>query len=298
MSKVQINNQKLNKTAIVAAASALAVLLMSFLAAPFIRVFALTAKSLVYWSVGVLLIASLSVFNLSIASIYVGSVWMTLGLYNEFEKRGMSWKKTSLAAILFGFLSAVIGLFIIADQKMQIADHLNSFIIPLENALKGKMSSDEIIKLNIGQYLIGIFASALAATISLAIMFENQIFKLFNMQREKISTSIKWIEFKVPEIFIWSTLISLFLVLIDFQFFVKSVSLKVIASNVLIFCSVVLFFQGLAIVEYILRFYGLKGLIKILIYFIVLGWMGPAVIALGITDYWMDFRKKLRLQLK
>lgn len=92
MAQAQQNNS-FNKTVSLAAVTTAALLMFSFFGAPFVRVLASTVRSSVFWCVGVLLVATLFVFNLSIASIYVGAVWMTLGFYSELEKRGLSWKK-------------------------------------------------------------------------------------------------------------------------------------------------------------------------------------------------------------
>ncbi len=293
MAQAQQNNS-FNKTVSLAAVTTAALLMFSFFGAPFVRVLASTVRSSVFWCVGVLLVATLFVFNLSIASIYVGAVWMTLGFYSELEKRGLSWKKTGLLALLAGLLFAVISVVAITKGSVMESELVKNFMLPLQEAMKQVMPAEEFLKFDITQYLLGIFTAILASAIALGFIFESKIFSLFNLRREKISSSMKWIEFRVPDLFIWFALFGFFFSLVD----LKVPHLKVVATNFSIFSIVVFFFQGISIVEFMTRIYRTGFFTKIALYMLLLGWLGPAISVVGLLDYWVNFRKMVRKKIK
>lgn len=293
MAQAQQNNS-FNKTVSLAAVTTAALLMFSFFGAPFVRVLASTVRSSVFWCVGVLLVATLFVFNLSIASIYVGAVWMTLGFYSELEKRGLSWKKTGLLALLAGLLFAVISVVAITKGSVMESDLVKNFMLPLQEAMKQVMPAEEFLKFDITQYLLGIFTAILTSAIALGFIFESKIFSLFNLRREKISSSMKWIEFRVPDLFIWFALFGFFFSLVD----LKVPHLKVVATNFSIFSIVVFFFQGISIVEFMTRIYRTGFFTKIALYMLLLGWLGPAISVVGLLDYWVNFRKMVRKKIK
>lgn len=293
MAQLQQNNS-FNKTVSLAAVTAAALLMFSFFGAPFVRVLATTVRSSIYWFVGCLLVATLFVFNLSIASIYVGAVWMTLGLYSELEKRGTSWKKTGLLALLAGLLFAVVCVIAITKGSVIGSDLVKNFMLPMQEAMKQVMPAEEFSKFDITQYLLGIFTAVLASAIALSFIFESKVFSLFNLRREKISSSMKWIEFRVPDLFIWFALFGFFFSLVD----LKVPHLKVVATNFSIFSIVVFFFQGISVIEFMTRIYRTGFFTKIALYMLVLGWLGPAISVVGLLDYWVNFRKMVRKKIK
>lgn len=293
MAQIQQNNS-FNKTVSLAAVTAAALLMFSFFGAPFVRVLATTVRSSIYWCVGCFLVATLFVFNLSIGSIYVGAVWMTLGFYSELEKRGTSWKKTGLLALLAGLLFAVVCVIAITKGSVIGSDLVKNFMLPLQEAMKQVMPAEEFLKFDITQYLLGIFTAILASAIALSFIFEAKVFSLFNLRREKISSSMKWIEFRVPDLFIWFALFGFLFSIVD----LKIPHLKVVATNFSIFSIVVFFFQGISVIEFMTRIYRTGFFTKIAVYMLVLGWLGPAVSVVGLLDYWVNFRKMVRKKIK
>lgn len=293
MAKLQQQNN-LNKTAFLAAATTAALILFSFFGAPFVRVLSASVKSITFWFVGTVFVALLFVFNFSIASVYVGAVWMTLGLYSEFEKRGINWKPTSLLAILAGFFFTIISLVVKSNGRIEDSSAVKDLLQPMQVALKNIMTEEEFYKLNIIQYLPGIFLATLVTSLAISFIFESRIFELFRLQQEKIASSVKWIEFRTPDLFIWISLFGYFFSLINFEIS----HLKIISINISIFTATVFFFQGIAVMEYLNRFYRVGRFTKMAVYLLVFGWMGPGVCLVGLLDYWVDFRKKVRKKIK
>ncbi len=293
MAQIQQNNS-FNKTISLAAVTTAALLMFSFFGAPFVRVLATTVRSSIFWLVGGLLVAALFVFNLSIASIYVGAVWMTLGFYSELEKRGTSWKKTGLLALTAGLLFAVICVLVITRGSVIESDLVKNFMKPLQEAMKQMLPAEEFSKFDITQCLFGIFAAILASALAISFIFESKIFTLFNLKREKIASSIKWVEFRVPDVFIWFSLFGFLFSLVD----LKIPHLKIAATNFSIFSIVVFFFQGISVIEFMTRVFRTGFFTKIALYLLILGWLGPAISFVGLLDYWVNFRKMVRKKIK
>lgn len=293
MQKDRVHKPSINKAFPLAAATAAALLLFSFLGAPFVRVLANTVKSSVFWAVGIILVSSLFIFNLSTASIYVGAVWMTLGCYSELEKRGLSWKKIAPLALLIGLIFAV-GFFIVLSKGSLESEFVKSVVAPLELTLKRVFPEQNYTAETILSYMPGIFMSALLTALAVSFIFESNVFKLFNLRREKIVTSIKWLEVRLPDVFIWMALLSFFFAMVNFGI----PQVKVVAINLAVVSAVAFFFQGIANIEFFTRVYRVGTFTKAAIYMIVFAWLGPVVSLIGLTDYWIDYRKILRKKLK
>lgn len=297
--QLSLKNDQMNWR--LALASVAGLFLFSFMGAPFVRVLASTAKAGLFWGLGIVLSASLFYFNLPVESVYVGAVWMTLGTYSGLEKRGISWKKTTAVSILMGLMFATI-CFLMLTRGLDFGNaaaysenaFLSKLINPVKDNLKIAWPEKEITPLNIISYLPGVFASALVAALAVSLIFEAKIFKLFQIRRERIASSLKWVEFRLPDAFIWAALISFLLSMVS----VGSEAVKLAASNFAVFSIVVFFIQGMSVIEFMSRIYRWGIFTKIAIYFLVVAWLGPAIAFLGLVDYWFDFRKMVRKKIK
>ena len=83
--------------------TAIATVFFSFMGAPFLRVLSASSKRPVFWGLGIVMVGALIMAQAQLAAISIGSIWMTLGVYTEFEKRGVEWRKNILLSILAGF---------------------------------------------------------------------------------------------------------------------------------------------------------------------------------------------------
>ncbi len=122
------------KYILLAAVSAAMSILFSVMSAPFIRVLAST-KSKIFWLVGLVFVASLFFLKMNLVAIYVGAIWMTLGLYSELEKKGITWKKSGILSVLSGVMFGVIAFLSITKWSV---DHelIKQVIDPLMVSLK------------------------------------------------------------------------------------------------------------------------------------------------------------------
>jgi hypothetical protein len=71
-------------------------------------------------------------------------------------------------------------------------------------------------------------------------------------------------------------------------------ALEILGVNIVNVMTVLYFFQGLAILEVSLRSFRAGALTRAALYIILVGQMFPLVSAIGLIDYWVDFRRRLR----
>lgn len=304
MRQNQNNLLSTKKTLSLAIASALAILVFSFMGAPFVRVFASTAKSIMYWALGVVIVAGLYFFNLPVASVYVGAVWMTLGAYSELEKRGINWKKSTAVSIITGMLYAAVLFMILTkgflfqnsmglNQDFTSNQFLNDLMTPIQESLKRAFPDQDLSQINLLFYIPGVFASAIMASLAVSLVFETNVFQMFKLRREKIATSLKWLEFRLPDAFIWFAFTSFLFALIG-----QNGVLKTISINLSVFSIVAFFLQGISVIEFYTRINRWGFFTKIALYLVIFTWLGPLVAFMGIIDYWLNFRKMVRKKLK
>ncbi len=280
-------------------ATALVAVLFSFMGAPFLRALSAKAKPVLFWGVGATIVAILFLVQLTLGAIYVGAVWTTLGAYNELEKRGVSWRITSLIALLLGAFFAVSCYIAVTKSslKINLAEQLTT---PILQALT-QINPDEKITLEqLIQYMPGALIATLICSLAVGFIFEAKIFQLFQFKREKIISSLKWLEFRLPDQFIWLALCGFLFCVLKTEMFLNvtfAEKIKTIAINISIFSAVAFFLQGITVFEYLTRFYRVGLFNKSLMYLLIFIWLAPAIGFIGLVDYWADFRKMLRKNL-
>ncbi len=293
-----INTSK-NKTILVLAlVSALISVLFSFLGAPFLRALFVSSRSRVFWSTAVLLVGAMFVagvtnYKISETAVYVGATWMTLGIYSELEKRGVNWRRASLASIVTGLLFALAGYFLIL-KRIGADDALLKMLEPLRVAMNQAFPENPLESGHLVQFLPGIFAASLFASLALSFALESKVTKMFGLQRERVASGLRWLEFRLPDVVVWVTLFAV--LFSDFSFGQKI--LETISVNLLILAAVAFFFQGITVVEFMVRFYRLGLFMRTLTYLLIVLQLAPIVVFVGFVDYWADFRKLVRKKIK
>lgn len=292
------NQQKNKKVFILALVSVLASVLFSFLGAPFLRAFSVSSKSRVFWSVATVLVLALFIFGLqdgklSQAAVFVGAIWMTLGSYNELEKRGIQWRKAMTYSLLAGSALAAFGFFILVQLQPNL-NLLGEFIKPIQETLNKALPDQTIDVETLTGYLPGIFVASLLMALALGFSLEARVVNLFQIQKLKVASALRWLEFRLPDVFIWTSLFALLFFEVNFGFKI----IQTISVNILIIAAVALFFQGITVVEFLMRFYRFGSISKLLTYLLILFQLAPLMIIVGLVDYWADFRKMVRKKVK
>ncbi len=291
-----MNAQK--KIWILAVVTALISVFFSFMGAPFLRTLFAKTKSIWFWAVGAVTVAILFSVQLTLGAVYVGAVWMTLGAYSELETRGVSWKKTSVISLIAGLVFAVLS-FSWATKGSFTSDLTKELVEPFLTSLQ-QLYPDNVLKAeNIIQYMPGVLLSALMCSLAVGIIFETQIFQLFQFRREKTASSLKWLEFRLPDTFIWFAFLGFFFALVRLSVLPENIAtmVRTIAVEMSIFSAFCFFLQGIVVFEFLSRFYRVGLFTKTILYFLILTWIGPAVGLMGLLDYWFNFRTVLRKKI-
>ncbi|ASD65333.1 hypothetical protein [Bdellovibrio bacteriovorus] len=71
-------------------------------------------------------------------------------------------------------------------------------------------------------------------------------------------------------------------------------AIAILAVNILNVAIVLYFFQGLAVLEVFLNSMRAGLFIRVLTYIILVGQLLPILAVVGLIDYWVDFRARLR----
>lgn len=267
--------------------------LFSVLGAPFLRALANSAKPIVFWTAGLLLTIALFTQNMTLVSIYIGAIWMTLGIYTELEKRGINWKKSGLVSLVSGFVFATI-IFKLTNLFFVDKNVISEFLLPLQTAMNKAFPEDPIEISVLAFYVPGIFMATLFIALALGFILEQKINQLFHIQRTKVASGLRWLEFRLPDAFIWISLFAGFFSLVS----LNSEILQKIGLNIIIFSAVAFFFQGIVITEFLMRAFRVGSFTKTILYIVILIQLTPAIMLLGLIDYWVDFRKRARKKIK
>lgn len=293
-----VKQQSTKKILILAIASVTASIFFSFFGAPFLRAFAVSTRSLVFWSVGAVFVATLFVFGIhdtqvSQAAVYVGAIWMTLGSYNELEKRGINWKLAGSLSLLLGVLFAVAGYFYLSFHQAN-SEILNQLVQPLHQAMNKAFPENPIEISTLVGFMPGLFIASLFGALAFGFLLESRVIQLFGVQKFKVASGLKWLEFRLPDLFIWISLFALLFTVIN----LNSKVLQTISINILIVSTVACLVQGLTVVEFTMRYLRFGPISKTLTYLFIFFQLAPFVVFIGLVDYWADFRKFVRRKAK
>lgn len=285
--------QKNRNVFVLAIVSAMMSVLFSFMGAPFLRALFISTKSRVFWItaillVGTLLVAGATNYKIAEAAVYAGATWMTLGAYSELEKRGISWAKSGLISLSAGLLLASAGYFFIL-KNLTTTDLLGEMVEPLRAAIN-KVTSEPKERNFYVRVLPGIFVSGLIASLAFSFAFEAKVAKMFKIQHERVVSGLRWLEFSLPGPAIWTALFALLIC----EFDTKESLLFSISLNILIALTVAFFFQGVVVVESMLRGYRFGMFGRIVTYVLIILQLAPFVVFVGFVDYWANFRRLVR----
>lgn len=286
-----LKTQKDKSVLVLAIISAIASVLFSFLGAPFMRALFVSTRSRTFWTTAVVLIAAMlavGIKNHKIleTAVYVGSIWMTLGAYSELEKRGIGWLNAGLVSICTGFLFALAGYFLVL-KNLGSGNLLAEIVEPLSVAMNKAIpenapSSDALVK-----FLPGIFIASLFGSLAISFAYEDKVTKLFRIQRERIASGLRWLEFRLPSFAIWTALVTILYT----ELSAEAGLLHTLGLNLLIVLTVAFFFQGIAVVAALLRIYRVSPLFRTITYLLIFLQLAPFIVFVGFADYWADFRR-------
>lgn len=259
--------------------------------APLMRVLRMTYGAIAYWLLGLLVTIGFWLIDIPAPSVFVGSVWMTLGAYMELERRGLRWAAAAPLGVSAGVL------FFVGTAALSL---MNAGVYNLAGAeVLVKQFVDKLYKVNpsmqieaslLVQLIPSAVVTVLIVALGVGLIFERRAFSWLKLPRENVASQLNLLEFRLPDFIIWVAMTAFLLTMENFN--VKA--LEILGLNIVNVVTALYFFQGLAIMEVGFRTFRASALLRAAVYIILVGQLFPVVSAIGLIDYWVDFRKRFR----
>jgi hypothetical protein len=279
---------------VLASATVLTALFL-FLGTPLLRVLRNVYGSWKYWISGVAVTAlMLTVLPSSVIYAFLFfSLWVTTGFYQELEEKGRGNFWTALLSVLIGSSLVIVGPAVVAhalhlDLTALLKESFDQILQQISpgKSLKELGISAEGIVGQLPSMLIVVHIMSLA----FALMLDRKMAQVFGLRHEKIASEMKLLEFKVPDVLIWLTMFSFLFSFVN----VGPAWTSVVSLNVFNVMMGIYFFQGLAVLEVCFLAFRIGSFFRFLIYLLVVGQLFFLLSLVGVVDYWVDFRRRLR----
>lgn len=216
---------------------------------------------------------------------------MTLGIYVEVEHKGLGWWKAGLLSIGVGSTAALVGgSWVFNSRGLNAITELGKFAEKFVVSLKKVNPQIEIDAMTLVQQIPSAIAVILTIALGAGLIFESRAFSLSNLPRVKVATQLKLLEYRMPEFYIWIAMTAFLLTMVS----IGGRFTTVLALNVVNVSVVLYFFQGLAVTESLLNTIRAGYFTRLLTYILFVGQLFAAISAIGLIDYWVDFRKRFQ----
>lgn len=243
---------------------------------PFCLAFALV-------SVAVMALVSPS-YGLLILSLAIG-----IGIYTEIEDHGGSVFVSGFVASLAAIGTTILGVGIwVHYTKVAIIESVRQQIAPLVDKLVAMNGGSAVSVETVMQQLPSGIVIGIITALAVALIGESRMLKWVGENEKSVSDN-RLSSFRVPDLFIWLTIVSIFGAF--FQHGIKWA--EILSLNVLNVLVVVFFFQGLAVIAHAFRVYRVGPFWQGLWYIIFVIQLFLVVSFVGFVDYWIEFRERL-----
>lgn len=265
------------------------------MAAPFTRIAYHQFSRASYWSffgLAVLLLASFGAVSISIS---LAGVVILVGIFSGLLKRSNRLFISGFIAIMCSFLTTLIA------TKQWLIHQGTSLSAKLEEQvhllIQQAQSVKPAIKLE-SDFLVGQAPSMLVAlllmSLALALILEGPLTRLFGFSEPTAYSKVELLGFRAPDSYIWIGMVSFLLSFLN----LGSRELSLFATNVVNIVVVVYFFQGLAVIESFFTALKFGFFIRFMTYVVFLLQLFFLVAAIGVIDFWVEFRKRfIRIQI-
>lgn len=264
------------------------------LVAPVIRVAYMHYSRRAFWSFYALGILSLVLFKQIPIAISLLSIVLMIGLFSEIYRRNQRIFASGFAALVVSSIATVV-----ATQQWLVANGTTLAIRLQEQVqliLKQAQQMNSMVKLD-PNYLVGqtpsVLVILLLVSLALALILEQPISRLFKFNEVKVE-AMNLLGFRLPDSFIWIAMISFLFSFID----MGNKTLAMTATNIVNVMVILYFFQGMAVIEAFFTVLKLGFFVRFLTYVVFLIQLFFLVAAIGVIDFWVEFRKRfIRIRL-
>lgn len=130
----------------------------------------------------------------------------------------------------------------------------------------------------------------LLLALGVGFIFERRVFSWLNLPRERTASQLKLLEYRVPDYVIWVAMTAFLLTMVSFG----GKAIAILAVNIVNVAIVLYFFQGLAVLEVFLNSMRAGVFTRVLMYIILVGQLLLVLSIIGLIDYWVDFRGRIK----
>lgn len=259
---------------------------------PFMRAVRKCYGSVTYWGLGLISATLFWAAKMDFVFVFFMSLWISLGAQMFGERYGYRWWVSGLFGLLLGSLVGFTGTYLLLQSygitsQQSMAGLLQDFLTMSQlSQAPLKVTAKDLLPI-----IPGLFMVIIEFALGMGLIFEKRVFQWFDLPRERYVSQANLLESRLPDGLIWFSLVVIFFAFVD----LKSEPLRFLGINLLYVFGVLYFFQGLAIIESFLKAIkaGIFG--RGLIYFLLVGQLLPLVALMGFVDFWIDFRKKIRI---
>lgn len=290
--------QTTKKIVLLSSFGTLMTILFVFLGAPFLRVLRGAYGAVIYWLIGGALLLGLSGLGLSLLGFLVFSIWCTVGIYQEFEQRGRASLGAAAISVFIGTCFVILGpiwVYKLSDVSLtEVLKEGVSQVINQSKTLKeGQTTMMGIVDINVDT-LIAQIPSALALcqmlSLAFALILDRKTAAMFGVRYEKVASQMRLLDFRLPDFLIWPALISFLFAFLK----VNPPIVNTVAINLFSIFLGLFFFQGLAVLEVALIIFRAGFITRLLVYLLIVGQLFFLLSGVGLIDYWLDFRARLK----
>lgn len=279
--------RKVLACSVLAAWSVLLTALTGLLGGIPLRGLRLVAGGWAYWFIGLGTAVALGLMGWWFWSALFVSYVILIGLFTDLEERGYSLSASGFGAVIitslglaaaFGMWAALRG----PSWPGVISNLIESYLANIPGwSQKVQIEAKDIVaqlpSLTMVSLMMGLF---------LALLFQRRVISLTGLER---TASQRLSKFAVPDAFIWVLVLGLAGVILGS----KNTMFMAAGINLLNISAVVFFFQGLAVVTTFLSALRVTWIWQTLVLVILVTQLFVLVSAIGLVDYWMDFRARL-----
>ncbi len=219
---------------------------------------------------------------------------VAVGVYAEIEEHGGSVFTSGFTATLtaIGLSTVTVGVWALRT-KAHVIEDIRTELVPVVDKIAEMNSSATVSVDSIIQQLPSGMVIGVILGLAISLIAEARMSRFMGVKPLStpvmVSEQLRLSSYRVPDIFIWLSIVSLF-----GGFFRHGVEVAEIISinalNVLVICY---FFQGLAIASRAFRVYKISAFWRNLWYVILVLQLFLLVSLVGFADFWLDFRERL-----
>ncbi|GIL17214.1 MAG: hypothetical protein BroJett040_09650 [Oligoflexia bacterium] len=272
--------------------------LVGFLGAPILRVLRSVYGAKYFWLTGAILFSCLAGFGVYSMAFLLMGTWLTVGLYSEAEAKGHAGFAAGLISVLIGTVFVIYGPKLLPGKNIDFIAEVGSTIESIMSQVQSTNNTQESSSMSLFKVepktiiaqIPSILFLILLMSLSMALMLDRKTALMFNVKYERIASQIRLLEFRVPDHMIWLMMVSFLLTFVK----VGNEAVTVVAMNVFNIMMGFYFLQGLAILEVLMLVFRAGPFIRMLVYFIIVGQLFFILSAVGVIDYWIDFRRRIR----